>query len=48
MVIFCVEGAFYNRLLRERKMEDRSDEEDKEEDVGSYWMTLRKREDTLI
>jgi len=22
--------------------------EDKEEDVGSYWMTLRKGEDTLI
>jgi hypothetical protein len=21
---------------------------DKEEDVGSYWMTLRKKEDTLI
>ena len=23
-------------------------EKDKEEDVGSYWMTLRKGEDTLI
>jgi hypothetical protein len=23
-------------------------EEDKEEDVGSYWMTLRKGQDTLI
>ena len=23
-------------------------QEDEEEDVGSYWMTLRKREDTLI
>ena len=24
------------------------DQEDKEEDVRSYWMTLRKGEDTLI
>jgi len=23
-------------------------QEDEEEDVGSYWMTLRKGEDTLI
>jgi hypothetical protein len=23
-------------------------QEDKEEEVGSYWMTLRKEEDTLI
>jgi hypothetical protein len=27
---------------------DRSKEEDEEEDVGSYWITLRKGEDTLI
>jgi hypothetical protein len=25
-----------------------SGEEDKEDNVGSYWMTLRKGEDTLI
>jgi hypothetical protein len=29
-------------------MRDRSDRKTKEEDVGSYWMTLRKGEDTLI
>jgi hypothetical protein len=29
LVIFCVETAFYNGLLKERQ-------EDKEEDMGSY------------
>jgi hypothetical protein len=46
--IFYVETAFYNGLLKERYKEDRSDKNDEEEDVGSYWMTLRKGEDTLI
>ena len=27
---------------------DQKHEEDEEEDVGSYWMTLRNGEDTLI
>jgi hypothetical protein len=27
---------------------DRSDKEDEEEDVGSYWLTLRKGENTFI
>jgi hypothetical protein len=26
----------------------RKREEDEEQDIGSYWMTLRKGEDTLI
>jgi hypothetical protein len=41
LVTFCVETAFYNGLLKERQ-------EDEEEDIGSYWMNLRKGEDTLI
>ena len=45
LVTFCVETAFYNGLLKERY---KGGHEDKEEDVGSYWMTLRKGEDTLI
>ena len=48
LVTFCVETAFYNGLLKERYKGDRSDRKDKGEDVGSYWMTLRKGEDTLI
>jgi hypothetical protein len=30
----------------EGKMEGRSDKKEEEKDVSSYWMTLRKREDT--
>jgi ribosomal protein S26 len=48
LVTFCVETAFYNRVLKERKRRDRSDRKNEEEDVGSYWMTLSKEEDTLI
>jgi hypothetical protein len=44
---YCVETAFCDRLLKERKRMERSDE-DEEEDVGSYWMTLRKEGDTHI
>jgi hypothetical protein len=47
-VTFCVETAFYNGLLKERYKGDRSDRRKKKEDVGSYWMNLRKGEDTLI
>jgi hypothetical protein len=47
LVTFCVETAFYNGLLKEIQggIEVIGD---KEEDVGSYWMTLRKGEGTLI
>jgi hypothetical protein len=48
LVIFCLEIAFYNRLLKERQRGDRSEKEEEGKDVGSYWMTLRKEEDTLI
>jgi len=47
LVTFCVETAFYNGLLRKDKREDISDVYE-EEDVGNYWMTLRKGEDSLI
>ena len=29
-------------------MRDRSDRKTRKKDIGSYWMTLRKGEDTLI
>jgi hypothetical protein len=48
LVTFCVETAFYNGLLKERYMGKYKWQEDKEEDVESYWMTLRKGEGTLI
>ena len=48
LVTFCVETAFYNGLPKERYKGGQKRQEDKEEDVGSYWMTLRKGEDTLI
>jgi hypothetical protein len=48
LVTFCVEIAFYNRFLKERYKEGYKGKEDEEEDVGSYWMTLRKGEDTQI
>jgi hypothetical protein len=48
LVTFCVETAFYNGLLKERHKGGEKWQEDKEEDVESYWMTLKKKEDTLI
>jgi hypothetical protein len=51
LVTFCVETAFYNGLLKERYRGGGGGlkgQEEKEGDVGSYWMTLRKGEDTLI
>ena len=48
MYEFCVESAFYNRFLKERQKGGQKWKEDEEEDVGSYWMTLRKGEDILI
>jgi hypothetical protein len=49
LVTFWVETAFYNGLLKERYKGGGGEkwQKDKEEDVGSYWMTLRKGEDTL-
>ena len=32
----------------EKKIKGGIEQEDEEEDVGRYWMTLRKGEDTLI
>jgi hypothetical protein len=37
----CVITAFYNTLLKERY----GGRKDEEEEVSSYWMTVRKRED---
>jgi hypothetical protein len=34
--------------LKERYKGGKKWQEDKKEDVGSYWMNLRKREDILI
>jgi hypothetical protein len=48
LVTFCVETAFYNGLLKERYKRGWKGQEDKEEDVASYWMALRKGEDTPI
>lgn len=36
--------AFQNMLLKKRQKEGQKWQGDKEEDVGSYWITLRKRE----
>jgi hypothetical protein len=36
LVTFCVETAFYDRLLKERYKEGQKRKEDEEEDVGSY------------
>jgi hypothetical protein len=48
LVIFYVETAFYSGLLKERYKGGIERQEDKEENVGSYWKTLRKGKDTLI
>jgi hypothetical protein len=48
LVTFCIETAFYNGLLKERQKGGEKRREDEEEDVGNYWMTLRKGEVTLI
>jgi hypothetical protein len=34
--------------LNDRGKEGQKLQEDKEEDIGSYWMTLRRGEDSLI
>jgi len=39
---------FSNFLLKIVSLWDDEWQEDKEEDEGSYWMTLRKEEDILI
>jgi hypothetical protein len=38
----CIGTAIYNTILRERV----EGLEDEEEDVSSYWMILRKQNDT--
>jgi hypothetical protein len=46
LVTFCAEIAFYNRLLKIKggiEVKGRQ-----EEDVGTYRMTLRKGDNTLI
>jgi hypothetical protein len=49
LVTVCVETAFYNELLKERyRGWEEEVKEGKEEDVGSYWMKLRKGEDTRV
>jgi len=48
LVTFCVETAFYNGLLKERYKGGGQLQKDKEEDVGSYWMTLRKGEERIL
>ena len=40
----CIITAFYNTLLKER---DRGREEE-EEEVSSYWMTLREKDDVSL
>ena len=42
LVTSGVGTAFWNRLLKERW----NGRKDKEQDVSSYWMTLRKSEDS--
>jgi hypothetical protein len=48
LVTFCIATALYNGLLKERYKEGYKWQEDKEEDIESHWMTLRKEKDTLI
>jgi hypothetical protein len=48
LVTFCVETAFCDRLFKERLKKGYNRQEDEVEDVGSYWMTIRKGEFTLI
>jgi hypothetical protein len=43
--ILC--GNCLLKYVTERKVEGRIGREDEEEDVSSYWMTVRKREDTV-
>jgi hypothetical protein len=48
LVTFCAETAFKNRLLKERQKKGYKGQGDEEEDVGSYWMSLRKGEGILF
>ena len=45
LVMSWVGAVFWNTLLQERQKEGMKWREEKEEDVSSYWMTSRKRED---
>jgi len=46
LVPFCIGSAYYNTLLTGRWREGEKLWEEKEEDISSYWMTSKKREDT--
>jgi hypothetical protein len=46
LVTSGVGTAFSNTLLRDKQREGEQLWEDEEEDVSSYWLTLRKREGT--
>jgi hypothetical protein len=50
LVTFCIETAFLQRVVEGRNGGGGGVkwQEGNEEDVGSYWITLRRGEDTLI
>jgi hypothetical protein len=48
LVTFWIETAFYNGFIEVKIQWGIEVIERQEKDVGSYWMTLRKGEDTLI
>jgi hypothetical protein len=45
LVPFCVGTAHYNTVLKGRWREGEKLWEEEEEDISSYWMTSKKRED---
>jgi hypothetical protein len=40
-------NCFLEHVLKERQRRGQTLEDDEEEDVGRYWITLRKREDVV-
>ena len=48
LVTFWVETCILQRVIEGKIKGGGDSDKDEEEDVGSYWMTLRKGEDTLI
>ena len=47
LVTFSLRTVFQITLLKERYKDGQKLREEKEEGVSSYWMTLRKQEDTV-
>ena len=47
LVTHCIGTASWNTILKERENEGWKWWEGKEEDVSSYWITLRKLEDIV-